>query len=91
MCGPGQHDAADNMLESTTLCTLLLSTSGPTRSIYKLVSRWSSTGPGERRHVSRLATLSDVRTLKEGLRRRPTRQLSFRLPVLSTDHIIVVP
>jgi hypothetical protein len=32
---------------------------------------------------------SGVRTLKEGLRRRPTRQLS--LPVLFTDHIIVVP
>ena len=28
---------------------------------FVLVSRWSSTGPGERRHVSRLATLSDVR------------------------------
>jgi hypothetical protein len=35
-CGPGQHDAADNTLKSTTLCTLLLPTSGPTRSIYKL-------------------------------------------------------
>jgi hypothetical protein len=32
-----------------------------------------------------------VRTLKEVLRRRPTRQLSFRLPVLFTDTIIVVP
>jgi hypothetical protein len=43
--------------------------------------------------VSRVATLGDVtvRTLKEGLRRRPTRQLSLRLPALFNDTIIVVP
>ena len=54
-----------------------------------IVSHWSSTGPGRCRHVSRVATRSDVRMLKEGLSRRPTRLLS--LPVPFTDHIIVVP